>query len=92
MRWVIAYDIHHHRRRHRVAKVLERAGLRVQKSVFVAELSPQRLQNLLSQVTRLIDPQTDQVVAWLLRQDSSAKDTPWVGLAAGPQFQDVVIW
>ncbi len=92
MHWVIAYDIREHRRRRRVAKVLERAGLRVQKSVFVADLTPQRLSLLLAELSLLIDPSTDQVAAWLMRHDPSAQNTPFVGLCTGPQFQDVVIW
>lgn len=92
MHWVIAYDIHDHRRRRRVAKAMERAGLRVQKSVFVADLSPHRLQKLLRELSWLIDPQTDQVAAWAMRQDQANKNPPSIGLVAVPQFQQVVIW
>ena len=92
MHWVIAYDVRDHRRRRRVAKAMQRAGLRAQKSVFVADLSPQRLQMLLRHLAELIDPNTDQVAAWLVRQDQAYKDPSSIGVVPVPQFQQVVVW
>ncbi len=91
MRWVIAYDIRSTRRRSRVARALERAGLRVQKSVFVAELSPRDLHKLIQQLSSLIDPETDQVAAWLLSQNSK-RENPYAGCAQQTIFPDAVVW
>jgi CRISPR-associated protein Cas2 len=50
VRWVVAYDIEDDRGRARIAKVMERFGRRVQKSVFECRLDDKslaRLQRLL---------------------------------------------
>ncbi len=91
MHWVIAYDIHSTRRRNRVARQLERAGLRVQKSVFVADMSKRALRKLMRQLAALIDPDTDQVAAWPLRQASDAP-RPQAGFPPGPEFQQSIVW
>ena len=91
MHWVIAYDIRSNRRRAQVARRLERAGLRVQKSVFVAELSQPDLRDLVRQLGALIDPDTDQVAAWALNQGRVAEQIE-AGFPGGPEFQQTVIW
>ena len=46
MRYVVAYDIEEDRVRLRISKLLERYGVRVQKSVFECELEEETLQHL----------------------------------------------
>lgn len=91
MHWVIAYDVRCNRRRARVARRLERVGLRVQKSVFVARLPCKELQRLIHELGALIDPQTDQVAAWLLPPKEHPSQ-PSAGAAQKPYFHDSLIW
>jgi CRISPR-associated endonuclease Cas2 len=91
MHWLIAYDIRLNRRRSQVAKRLERAGLRVQKSVFIAELSRDDLQQLMDQLAAIIDRETDTVAAWALQQKWQNEQVE-AGLPKQPVFQDSVVW
>ncbi|GJL75635.1 CRISPR-associated endonuclease Cas2 [Nitrosomonas sp.] len=59
---IISYDIAHPRRLNRVAKVLETAGVRVQKSVFECGLTPDALIALRSRLRRLIHPGEDHIL------------------------------
>ncbi len=59
---VISYDITHPRRLNRVAKVLETAGIRIQKSVFECGLTPDALLALRLRLRRLIDPTEDHIL------------------------------
>lgn len=52
MRHVIAYDIEDDRGRARIATVLERYGMRVQKSVFECRLEPKDRERLLRVLER----------------------------------------
>jgi len=61
MFYVVSYDIVLDRRRNRVAHLLEGYGMRVQKSVFECVLNPDQYDMLQTQLSRAIDPQTDQV-------------------------------
>lgn len=59
--WVI-YDIQKTKRRTKVAKACQQAGLyRVQKSVFLGSLDENRKDTLQLQVEELIDPENDSV-------------------------------
>ncbi len=91
MYWVIAYDVSSNRRRSQVARRLERAGLRVQKSVFVVELSQPDLRELVRELEALVDPDTDQVAAWALSQGRVGQQIE-AGFPGGPEFQQTVIW
>jgi len=91
MHWIIAYDISLNRRRSRAAKRLERAGLRVQKSVFVAELPRGELQQLMDELARIIDPETDSVAAWALQQNWRDEQVE-SGVPKQPVFQGSVVW
>ncbi|MDP1550262.1 MAG: CRISPR-associated endonuclease Cas2 [Nitrosomonas sp.] len=59
---IISYDIAHPRRLNRVAKVLETAGVRIQKSVFECGLTPDALLALRLRLRRLIDPAEDHIL------------------------------
>ncbi|MCB1950314.1 CRISPR-associated endonuclease Cas2 [Nitrosomonas sp.] len=59
---VISYDIAHPKRLNRVAKVLETAGVRVQKSVFECGLTPDALIALRLRLRRLINPHEDHIL------------------------------
>lgn len=67
MRYVIVYDIEDDRTRDRVAKVLERYGERVQKSVFECVLEPEALDRLTGRLAKeLGDPQTGNIRVYRL--------------------------
>lgn len=52
-RYLVIYDIAKNRERHRVSKVLERYGLRVQKSAFETDLDRVRKSRLIEDLQRL---------------------------------------
>ncbi len=66
MRYLVAYDIADPGRLRRVAKTMERAAIRCQKSVFVLEATPEQVQQLLDRLVPLLDLSADVVQAWRL--------------------------
>ena len=66
MTFLVAYDICHPRRLHRVAKVCEDYGLRVQKSVFEAELEAETFKDFWREVGEEMDPAEDFLVAYVI--------------------------
>ncbi len=73
MRYLIAYDIADPRRLRRVARLLEKRALRCQKSVFFADVTPDRLQQILDELEQLIDGRDDCIQAWRLAADQPAE-------------------
>lgn len=71
--WVIAYDSPSHRRRRKLAKLLEGYGLRVQWSVFECQLRPDQLVQLRQRLERLVQPGEDSVRLWPVPQRSCAQ-------------------
>ena len=61
MFYLICYDVVSDRRRSRVARLLEGYGLRVQKSVFEAVLTPEQREMLHQKLGRYLNPEEDQV-------------------------------
>lgn len=61
-RYLIAYDIPQDRRRSRLADKLESYGDRIQYSVFVADISPGRLQRLRTEISLIIESDEDSVL------------------------------
>lgn len=61
MFYVISYDIVDDKRRTKVAHLLEGYGLRVQKSVFEAVLTPDQYQMLQRKLGRYLQADEDQV-------------------------------
>lgn len=55
MRYVVAYDIEDDRVRLRIAKILGRYGVRVQKSVFECALDPEGVGRLLRRLERELE-------------------------------------
>ena len=66
MAWVVFYDIRKDKARCRVAKKLVRAGIRIQKSVFLVEATPQQVRAVIDAIAKEIDFATDTVAAWQL--------------------------
>lgn len=64
--FLIAYDVAHPRRLRRVARVLERHGVRVQYSVFLYRGTDAALAALLDELGQLIRPSEDVIQAWPL--------------------------
>lgn len=63
---LIAYDITCPKRLHRVADLCEQFGVRVQKSLFECWLDEDRFGDLWQRLQLLVDPETDQIVAYVL--------------------------
>lgn len=66
MTHLVAYDIADPKRLRRVARFMERRGLRVQKSVFLTTGDADDVERLLDQAAILLDPEHDVVQAWRL--------------------------
>lgn len=69
MDFIIAYDISTassdgERRLFEVAKICERYGVRVQKSVFEARLGDMQFERLITDLLTLIDPSLDRVLIY----------------------------
>lgn len=90
MSWVVFYDIRTNKARRRVAKKLEQAGIRVQKSVFLLQATPKELKQVIRLVAKEIDTQTDVVAAWQLAPAWQASQQCHPG-AAEPKIQTFVI-
>ncbi|MEM9543148.1 MAG: CRISPR-associated endonuclease Cas2 [Cyanobacteria bacterium P01_E01_bin.42] len=61
MIYLICYDITDNRRRTKVSKLLEAYGIRIQKSVFEATLTPPQFQTLTQKLQTTIDLNRDRL-------------------------------
>jgi CRISPR-associated protein Cas2 len=68
MRLLIIYDIRDAKRLHKVAKVMESFGTRVQKSVFEAELPKKVFKRLRYKIQQVIDLENDYLVYFSICQ------------------------
>jgi CRISPR-associated protein Cas2 len=59
--YVITYDISDDRRRARVAAILQAHGDRIQRSVFIATIDTDTLNQARQRITETINPDTDSV-------------------------------
>lgn len=66
MRYLVAYDICEPRRLHRVAKLCEQYGMRIEYSVFECDLDAVMFHSLWQGLAQLIDSGEDSVVAYKL--------------------------
>jgi CRISPR-associated protein Cas2 len=66
MFFLIAYDIANRKRLHRVARLIEGYGERVQKSVFECRLDPGRLAELLARVKDIMNKREDKLQIYQL--------------------------
>ena len=64
MHIIVAYDIPDNRRRNRLARALEGFGVRVQKSIFEADMPDQRIEALYRAIQAEIDPEEDSIRIW----------------------------
>ena len=73
--YLIAYDIRHPVRLRKLAKIVQDYGLRMQKSVFEAEMTPSELQSMKKRMLGVIDPKEDGIKIFRLCQSCEAKRT-----------------
>lgn len=85
-RYLIAYDIVNDRRRNRTAKKLQSFGIRVQYSVFLADLSPAKFRRLVDDLEDGIRAEEDSVLICDLGPADriSSKDFRYLG-QSGPR-------
>lgn len=79
-RYLVVYDIRDPKRLYKIAKIAQDYGLRVQKSVFEAEMTPDGLQSMKQRMKTVIEPEEDGVKIFRLCQSCTAKRT---GLGLG---------
>lgn len=60
--WYLSYDIGDARRLRRIAKLALGYGDRVQKSLYLAALSPEQLHSLSTQLSQLHHPEEDRIM------------------------------
>ena len=70
--WIVTYDIANPRRLRRVAALMERFGVRAQKSVFECWLDDAALQELQRRIQPLLNLRDDSVRWYLLCADCRA--------------------
>lgn len=90
MRYLVAYDIASPQRLRRVARIMERHALRIQKSVFIVDTSRAGMSHILNEVATAMHPEHDIVQAWRLAQDEPAE-----GLLRGavtPIFPEAIVF
>ncbi|MGB4269623.1 MAG: CRISPR-associated endonuclease Cas2 [Spirochaetota bacterium] len=73
MKYLICYDICNPKRLTRVAKQLERMGIRVQYSFFNVELDDEMLDKLLQILMNLIDTKEDKIYVYPICTDCRKK-------------------
>lgn len=71
MTYIVAYDIEDNRVRSRLARYLEKCGVRLQKSVFAVKLEPYRYKAFLRAVKKITGPDGNVIV---LRQCAGCLD------------------
>lgn len=79
--WLVCYDIAHEKRLRRVARELEQAGDRIQKSLFECGLTPDALEALHQRIRYQIEPAEDKVL-YLPICEICRRATLWQGKMA----------
>ena len=74
-RYLIAYDIRNPVRLRNLAKIAEDYGVRMQKSIFEAELSASELREMKKRMKGIIEPEEDGIKIFRLCQSCEAKRT-----------------
>ncbi len=91
MHIIVAYDIPDDRRRNRLAKALAGFGIRVQKSVFEAEMPDQRLDALYRAIHAEIDPEEDSIRIWrLCKRCQATLEVIGLGVEVGEDLDEIV--
>ena len=67
--YVVAYDLKSDRNRNKVAKILEKYGIRANFSVFECLFTAKQLENVKERIGRLIDKRTDRIIYYPLCLD-----------------------
>ena len=88
-RTVIIYDVANNKRRYRVIKVLERFGVRVQKSVFEANLSEKQWEQIIKEVGYWLNEEED---SFRMYDISGCRKEITLGLDVPPPDDDCLIF
>jgi len=73
MHYIVSYDITSDKRRNKTAKILLDFGVRVQYSVFEADLTEELFQNMRKRLLKAIDEENDNLVIYRLCNACVAK-------------------
>ena len=71
---LIAYDITDKKRLRKLSKLLESYGLRVQYSMFEADITKKELEILISQILDIIDEESDKVYIYTIDNTKAQKE------------------
>lgn len=73
MTYFISYDIADHKRRYKVAKILESYGIRVQYSFFQCDVDKRLLGQILNRLLDVIDEKEDSILLYPICGECLAK-------------------
>lgn len=73
--YLIAYDIRDPKRLQKLAKIVQDYGLRMQKSIFEAEMTTSELKDMKTRMKNVINPAEDGIKIFRLCQMCEAKRT-----------------
>ena len=90
MEYLVVYDISHPRRLRRVARIMERYGERVQKSVFECNLAGGALDDMQDGVRHVMDTSDDTLRIYPMLAGSRVKQTI-IGTGAMVRFPQAYI-
>lgn len=71
--WILTYDVPDDNRRQRLHDLLRLYGRRLQYSVFEARLTGSEVQGLLRRAQDIVDPEADQLVAYVVPRRCEAE-------------------
>jgi CRISPR-associated protein Cas2 len=73
MIFLYAYDVADQRRRNRISKKLEQFGIRMQKSLFQCDVTPDMAQNIKASLLRFINQKEDSLLLYSVCERDSQK-------------------
>ena len=73
MTYIFSYDITDTHRRNQISKVLEKFGLRVQKSIFQCDVTPEKAHNIKSALQEIIIEKEDSLILYPVCDDCLKK-------------------
>ncbi|MBX7224372.1 MAG: CRISPR-associated endonuclease Cas2 [Blastocatellia bacterium] len=83
---LVVYDIANQRRLQKIAALLERYGLRIQRSVFECELNPPQIAQLCAEIKAVMNRKQDRVQLYPLCRECQTKNC-----SCNPQTQFVIV-
>ena len=89
---IVAYDIADPKRLYRIAKIMKDYGVRVQKSIFELNVTPQAFNNMKHRIEKTIVPEEDGVKYFTLCEKcAGTRETIGLGVFVDPDREYEVL-